>query len=87
MINGAFSGSTPIDVTIRIVNLANNGGVNIAVTATDILKIGDLRGLFFQVSDTFIPLGLNTSISSPDVVLGTTQVSANNVIFWATEQT
>jgi hypothetical protein len=66
-------------VTISIVNLANNGGVNITVVESDATLIADLRGLFFNVSDS-IGLGTANSISVAPTNVGNKVVSANNVI-------
>jgi hypothetical protein len=66
-------------VTISIVNLANNGGVNITVVESDSMLIADLRGLFFNVSDS-IGLGTASSISVAPTNVGSKVVSANNVI-------
>ena len=76
-IGQAFGGSFALDVTISIKEIAN--GMEFTVTESDTDSDGDLRGLFFDVSNTF-PLGVISTISGADVNTLSTQVSENNVI-------
>jgi hypothetical protein len=52
-IEKAFQSSFPIKVTVNITNLPNNAGVQINVTESDPDKVGNLRGLFFNVSSDY----------------------------------
>jgi hypothetical protein len=52
-ISTAFDSSYAILVTINITDFLNNAGVQIKDTESDPNKVGDLRGLFFNISDGF----------------------------------
>lgn len=76
-VSEAFSDSFAIDVTITITPISNNEGLKITVTESDPDSIGDLRGLFFDVSRSF-SLGAASDITGAQVT--DRQVARNGVI-------
>jgi hypothetical protein len=76
-IGQAFRDTFDIEVTISIAPLPGNRGITLNVTESDADSIGDLRGLFFNVSNT-CSLGERSAINGSKVT--EIQVMENGVI-------